>query len=87
MFASPRAQEIDNDPLVLTHAWELLTSTSTGATDYLDADARDTSKILAAAAATLDFEKPVAVLLLGVLRPRTALAGRGDVHEVAPRAG
>jgi hypothetical protein len=61
MFASPRAQEIDNDPLVLTHAWELLTSTSTGATDYLDADARDTSKILAAAAATLDFEKPVAV--------------------------
>ncbi|NMO56957.1 SAM-dependent methyltransferase [Actinoplanes sp. TBRC 11911] len=57
----------DNDPLVLTHARALLTSTPAGATDYIDADARDTSAILAAAAKTLDFEKPVAVMLLGVL--------------------
>ncbi len=57
----------DNDPLVLTHARALLTSTTEGATDYIDADARDTEKILAAARRTLDFDRPVAVMLLGIL--------------------
>src|SRR4029453_8553457 len=45
----------DNDPMVLAHARALLTSTGEGATDYLDADARDTGAILTAAANTLDF--------------------------------
>jgi trans-aconitate methyltransferase len=58
---------VDNDPLVLTHARALLTSTSHGATDYIDADARDTAKILQSAAKTLDFTQPVAITLLGVL--------------------
>jgi S-adenosyl methyltransferase len=57
----------DNDPLVLAHARALLTSTSEGATDYIDADARDTPAILAAARRTLDFDRPIAVMLLGVL--------------------
>jgi hypothetical protein len=57
----------DNDPLVLVHARALLTSTDEGATAYLDADARDTAAILAAAADTLDLTQPVAVMLLGVL--------------------
>jgi O-methyltransferase involved in polyketide biosynthesis len=57
----------DNDPLVLTHARALLTSTPEGATDYIDADARDTKLILDAAAATLDFDQPIAVMLLGIL--------------------
>ena len=57
----------DNDPMVLAHARALLTSTPEGATDYLDADARDTEAILGAAANTLDFARPVAVMLLGVL--------------------
>jgi O-methyltransferase involved in polyketide biosynthesis len=57
----------DNDPMVLAHARALLTSTPEGATDYLDADARDTDTILRAAANTLDFGRPVAVMLLGVL--------------------
>jgi hypothetical protein len=58
---------VDNDPVVLTHARALLTSTPEGATDYIDADLRDPDKILAAAAATLDFTRPVALMLMGIL--------------------
>jgi O-methyltransferase involved in polyketide biosynthesis len=57
----------DNDPMVLAHARALLTSTPEGVTDYIDADARDTDAILRAAASTLDFSRPVAVMLLGIL--------------------
>jgi hypothetical protein len=58
---------VDNDPVVLTHARALLVSTPEGATNYLQADIRDPAAILEQAAATLDFSKPVAVMLLGVL--------------------
>ncbi len=57
----------DNDPLVLTHARALLTSTMEGSTAYIEADLRDPGKILAGAAETLDFSKPIAVILNGVL--------------------
>ena len=58
---------VDNDPIVLAHARALLTSTPQGACAYLDADLKDTGKILQEAARTLDFAKPVAVLFIGVL--------------------
>jgi O-methyltransferase involved in polyketide biosynthesis len=58
---------VDNDPLVLAHARALLTSSPEGRTAYLDADLRDPAKILAQAAQTLDFSRPVAVLLVAVL--------------------
>ncbi|HEU4422560.1 MAG TPA: SAM-dependent methyltransferase [Pilimelia sp.] len=58
---------VDNDPLVLVHARALLSSAPQGATDYIDADLHDPEKILEAAARTLDFSKPVALTLLGVL--------------------
>ncbi|RKN43895.1 SAM-dependent methyltransferase [Streptomyces hoynatensis] len=58
---------VDNDPLVLVHARALLTSTPEGACDYLEADARDPEKILRAAAATLDFSRPVGLMLMGIL--------------------
>src|SRR5262249_51021555 len=58
---------VDNDPLVLSHAMALLTSSHEGRTDYLDADLRDTGTILNAARDTLDFSQPVAVMLIGVL--------------------
>jgi hypothetical protein len=64
---SARIVYVDNDPIVLTHARALLTSTPEGATDYLQADLRKPEKILAAAAHTLDFERPFAVVLLGIL--------------------
>ena len=58
---------VDNDPVVLSHARALLTSNREGACAYLDADLRDPDKILAAAADTLDFSQPVAVMLIAVL--------------------
>ncbi|HEY1640720.1 MAG TPA: SAM-dependent methyltransferase [Streptosporangiaceae bacterium] len=57
----------DNDPIVLTHARALLASGPQGATQYVQGDLRDPAPILAAAAGTLDFSQPVALLLLGVL--------------------
>ncbi|MGW1807310.1 SAM-dependent methyltransferase [Streptomyces sp. NPDC002078] len=58
---------VDNDPLVLAHARALLTSTPEGRTDYLDEDLRNVDAILEHAAKTLDFGKPVALMLLGVV--------------------
>ena len=62
-----RVVYVDNDPLVLAHARALLTSSPEGATDYIDADARDVDTILIDAAATLDFSRPVAITMLGIL--------------------
>ncbi len=59
---------VDNDPIVLAHARALLTSTPEGATAYVDADARDTAKIIKSAAQVLDFAQPVAVMALMVLQ-------------------
>ncbi|MEV0847013.1 SAM-dependent methyltransferase [Streptomyces sp. NPDC049954] len=58
---------VDNDPLVLAHARALLTSSAQGRTDYLDADFYRPQDILEQAVKTLDFSRPVAVMLLGVL--------------------
>ncbi|MFZ0188390.1 MAG: SAM-dependent methyltransferase [Streptosporangiaceae bacterium] len=58
---------VDNDPLVLSHARALLSSSPEGVTDYLDADLRDTDRILELAAGTLDLSQPVAIMLLAIL--------------------
>ena len=58
---------VDNDPIVLTHARALLTSTPEGATDYIDADLRDPDTILPHAARTLDFTQLIAIMLMGIL--------------------
>jgi hypothetical protein len=63
-----RVVYVDNDPVVLAHARALLTGVREGTTSYLDADLRDAEKILAEAAALLDFRQPIAVLLIGVLQ-------------------
>jgi S-adenosyl methyltransferase len=57
----------DNDPIVLAHAHALLKGNPAGAVAYLDADLRHPEKILGDAAKTLDFSKPVGLLLLGIL--------------------
>ena len=76
IYTSVRAQReapesrivyVDKDPIVLAHARALLTSSAQGATEYVDADLRDTGEILKQAAGILDSGKPVAVMLLGVL--------------------
>jgi hypothetical protein len=61
-----RVVYVDNDPVVLAHARALLTSTR-AVTAYVDADLRDPDTILAAAARTLDFTRPIGLMLLGIL--------------------
>jgi hypothetical protein len=59
---------VDNDPVVLAHARALLTTTTRqGDTAYIDADLRDPDTILGAAARTLDFTRPIGLMLLGIL--------------------
>ena len=58
---------VDNDPIVLTHARALLTSSPEGATTYIDDDLRDPDSILQQAARTLDFTQPIAIMLMGIL--------------------
>jgi hypothetical protein len=58
---------VDNDPLVLAHAHALLTSTPEGVCDYVDADVHDPDTILRMAAQTLDFDRPVGLMLLGMM--------------------
>jgi hypothetical protein len=58
---------VDNDPVVLVHARALLVSSPEGATSYIAADLRDPGAILEQAAQTLDFTRPIAVVLVGVL--------------------
>ncbi|WP_283137057.1 SAM-dependent methyltransferase [Rhizohabitans arisaemae] len=58
---------VDNDPLVLAHARALLVSSPQGTTRYIDADLREPARILESARETLDFSRPVAIMLLGIL--------------------
>jgi S-adenosyl methyltransferase len=58
---------VDNDPLVLVYARAMLTSSADGACAYVDADVHDPDKILREAAETLDFDKPIALMMLGIL--------------------
>jgi len=63
---------LDNDPAVLVHARALLqtpmlASTPEGAVSYGQADLRDVTAVLAEAARTLDLQRPVALIMLGVL--------------------
>ena len=62
-----RVVYVDNDPIVLAHARALLAGTPEGVTSYIDADLRDPQRIVREAGETLDFDQPVAVMLLGIL--------------------
>ena len=77
-----RVVYVDNDPLVLAHARALLTGVPGEATTYLDEDAREPDKILAGAAALLDFGQPIAVLLIGILQ---LIPDADDPHAIVAR--
>src|SRR5207245_1123149 len=64
-----RVAYVDNDPVVLTHARALLTSSPEGATAYVDADLRETDAILGddELRHALDFTQPVALMLVAVV--------------------
>ena len=63
---------LDHDSAVLVHARALLqtpmlASTPEGTVSYVDTDLRDVTAVLAGSASTLDLERPVALIMLGVL--------------------
>ncbi|WBB52578.1 SAM-dependent methyltransferase [Verrucosispora sp. WMMD573] len=59
---------VDNDPMVLVHARALLSSTTAeGVTTYVPADYHDPETIVAEASRTLDLDKPIAVMFMGVM--------------------
>jgi hypothetical protein len=65
--ADARIVYVDNDPVVLAHAHQLLRGTDEGVTRYIYGDLRDPAPILREAARTLDFSRPTAVILFGIL--------------------
>ncbi len=77
-----RVVYVDNDPIVLSHARALLTSSAEGATDYIDADLRDAGTILREAGRTLDFAQPVAVTLIAILHHVTDY---GEARSIVDR--
>jgi hypothetical protein len=62
-----RVVYVDNDPIVLVHAEALLTSTPPGATHYIEADLQEPERILAEARTVLDFDQPIAIMLIAIL--------------------
>src|ERR1700691_3030579 len=77
-----RVVYVDYDPVVLAHARALLVSRDEGATAYIDADLRDTDRILAEAAELLDFSQPVAITLLAILH---AIPHADDPHAIVEK--
>jgi SAM-dependent methyltransferase len=64
--ADSRVVYVDNDPLVLTHARALLTG-ARGTTDYINADLNEPADIIRVAREKLDFGRPLAIMLMGIL--------------------
>ncbi|MFE5333440.1 SAM-dependent methyltransferase [Embleya sp. NPDC056575] len=64
-----RVAYVDNDPIVLTHARALMSSTPEGRTCYVDADLRDIDSIIDAPQLreVLDLSKPVALSLVAIV--------------------
>jgi hypothetical protein len=64
-----RVVYVDNDPIVLVHARALLTSSAAGVTAYVDADLRRPQDILSDSdvRGTLDFNRPMALMLVAVM--------------------
>lgn len=73
---------VDNDPIVLVHARSLLTSSALGATDYIDTDIRDPHAVVEGASAILDLDRPVAVMMLGILN---FVLDTGEAQEIVRR--
>ena len=84
-----RVVYVDNDPIVLSHAKALLTSSPEGATAYIDADLRDTATIVEQAGGILqgipDQDEPGAIVarLMDAVAPGSYLAISQIAGDVA----
>jgi hypothetical protein len=83
-----RTVYVDNDPIVLAHAHTLVNSDA-ATTSFVDGDLRTPDAVLAEAAATLDLDEPVGLVLTGTLHvipdeddPHGIV---GDLVEALPR--
>jgi hypothetical protein len=74
-----RVLYVDYDPIVLAHSRALLTGHEAGATDYFEADLRDTPAILRRAGQLLDLSQPVAVTLVAILH---VIGDSDDPHAI-----
>jgi SAM-dependent methyltransferase len=72
----------DNDPIVLRHAEALLRSTPEGVTSYIQADLRETGRIVERAENALDFGKPIALSLISLLH---FIADEDDAYGLVRR--
>lgn len=74
-----RVVYVDNDPIVLAHAHEILRGKSKDRTAFLQGDLRQPEAILDAAAGILDLSRPVGVLLIGILH---VIPDNDDPHGI-----
>jgi hypothetical protein len=77
-----RVAYVDNDPMVLAHARVLLVGSAQGATCSVNADLHNPEAIVRGAKEVLDFTRPVAVMLLGILGH---VADDDEAYSVARR--
>ncbi len=84
--AAPAARIVyaDNDPIVLSHARALMSSTPEGETAYIEADMREPKTVLDAPElhAVLDLEKPVGLLLVATMH---LLSDLDEAYDVCGR--
>ena len=82
--ASPdsRVVYVDNDPIVLAHAHTLLQGSDAQETSFIDGDLRKSDKILEQASATLDFDRPIGLVLVGILH---VIAEEDDPYSIVAR--
>ena len=82
----PQARVVyaDNDPIVLTHARALLTGSPEGRTAYVEADITEPDTILRSRQVreTLDFDRPIALCLVGLLH---YITDEQDAHGIVRR--
>ncbi|MGC5015192.1 SAM-dependent methyltransferase [Streptosporangium sp. DT93] len=79
-----RVAYVDNDPVVLAHGRALLASSEEGMTTVIEADLRDPDRILSHPDVTgvIDFTRPVALVLVGVLH---FITDEENPHELVER--
>ena len=78
-----RVVYVDNDPMVISHARALFASAPSGSCGFVQGDVRAIDGILATAAQTLDFTRPVGVILSALLH---LIPDSGEAYRIVRRA-
>jgi hypothetical protein len=73
-----RVVYVDNDPIVLAHAHRILRDRPSERTDFIAGDLRTPDQVLDDASKILDFDQPVALLLVGIMHVVSDEAGAYD---------